>query len=213
MADLNRVTGNRKMSKVRGKAVAQKTMPRGKGKTAMAMQADEKKQAAQKLNEAAKLHAKVRAKQKEIEAIEKETQCESLQEKIKRILFFCPKMCVNMGVCKLPKAMCAKCGKVVQSGMTISKKGLEHMGSLTLQFYGTAKSAIELPVLRRKIRKTFGKIGVKTYELYLAGDKHIVQNVTIKEHMKRVKEYEKSIEKIESKMMVVGSQNSVPQPA
>lgn len=158
----------------------------------------------QNLKTTREIREKIREKENEMEILEEEKQKETFMDKIKNVLYFCPKLCVEANVCKYPKIICKGCKALVDSSLASGENGVKYVGALAVKCTDSLTSNVKLPVIRRKIKKKFQKLGDIVYQMYLNGEKDTTKNKEFEKCIDRLKKYEKEIEELEAHMIKTG---------
>ena len=109
------------------------------------MKEELKNKTMENVKEASKVDADITKKQKEIKGIEEKKLNESLKEKVKRSLLLCPKMCVEIKICKKAKEFCKKCSDTVKSGLKRKKGSVSYVKKLAEKITGSVKSVVRPP--------------------------------------------------------------------
>lgn len=171
------------------------------------------KKTSKNVEEVVKLQGITKRKLEEINEVKEDKRKKSISEKAKNVLYFCPKMLVEMNVCQCPKKVYNSCLDIAESTLKVSKNGMSYVQKLARKCSDTAVTSVKLPIARRKIRKTFHEIGTDVYQLYLKGKKDVVHDPEVESSFKRVNKYEKEIEEVESRLVGLGVSGTSEQPA
>lgn len=161
------------------------------------------------IEEFRKIDAKIRETDEETEDIETRKRTETLGEKAKKAVLFCPKICVEANVCRFPKAICRGCGKTVDVWKSAGKAGMRTFGDLAGKCRDSLSTGMRLPLIRMKIHRNFKRLGDRAYRMYLEGEKDVMKNDAIAKIIEAVRNSEKRIEKMEARLARLNEQSIV----
>lgn len=157
---------------------------------------DIEKETVKNLKETIELQEEIKKKQSEIETMRENKK--KFKERVKDIVYFCPKICVEMNLCKCPEKAYSTCKNMIDSTSRLCNTCMKEITKDIQKGSAVTVSCVRLPLLRRKIKKHFHSIGSIAYKRISQGEKNIMDNQEIKTLLEKIHLYEKQIEEIES---------------